>query len=70
MDTNEDGLTLGQWLKAVDAHLLGVIGLTHRDLADFPSYDSWADGLTPVEGAYICAVEYSDMPEDLFWEAR
>ena len=67
MDTNEDGLTLKQWVAAVDKVLVGVCGLTSGDLADFPIYDSWCDGLTAVEGAFVCAVEYSDMPEDLFW---
>lgn len=66
-DINEDGLTFEAWLREVDRQLLDRCGFTSEGLADFPAWDNWRDGLSPVEGAFVCAVEYSDMPEDLFW---
>jgi len=61
MKTNDNGLTMAQWLVKVDAVLEGICGLGHRDLADFPIYDMWADGCSAREGAES-ALEYSDFP--------
>lgn len=65
MKTNEDGLTMEAWLTAVDRHVLALCGLTHGDLADFPIWDLWADGVAPAEAAAICLVDWNDFPEDL-----
>lgn len=48
---NGNGLTLAAWLADVDRHLLEVAGVTHRDLADGPSWDSWNDEVDPHEYA-------------------
>lgn len=68
---NEDGLTLDQWLKAVDWHLLAMSGMTAECLADYPTYDMWNDSVPPAEAAQVCLVEWNDFPEDLLgavWE--
>ena len=54
VDINIDGLTLAQWLKKVDTIVAGRIGLTSADLADFCSYDLWADGASPADAAGEC----------------
>ena len=66
VDTNEDGLTFDQWQLRVDNMLLGMCGLTADDLADYPSYDLWADGVSPKEAAMICLEDWNDFPSDLF----
>jgi hypothetical protein len=48
-DTNEAGQTFAQWHAAVDALLIARIGLGANDGADWPSYDAWADELTPTD---------------------
>lgn len=66
METNELGLTFDQWQLHVDNVLIGMCGLVAGDLADYPSYDLWADGVTPREAAMYCLEEYNDFPPDLF----
>ena len=50
-ERNVDGYTFGKWLSIVDAVLWDQCGLTHRDLPDGPSYDSWDSGMSPEEYA-------------------
>jgi hypothetical protein len=65
MDTNENGLTFDDWIRDVDQELIRICGLGSRDLADFPSWDLWHDGVPPVEAAGVCLVEWNDYPTDL-----
>lgn len=61
---NDDGLTFDEWLAEVDAVIGRKIGLTSADLADFPSWDLWHDGVSPADGAAEC-VERDDTFGDL-----
>lgn len=58
---NSDGLTMAVWLRLVDLVLLGKVGVTHADLADFPIYDLWVDSVPPAEAAETVAVEWNDL---------
>lgn len=49
-----NGLTFSNWLDKLDAVLIQKIGLSHRDLADFNSFDAWDSEMTPEEGAFEC----------------
>ena len=55
-----NGKTMKQWLNEVDAIINGQIGMSVHDLADFPIYDYWSDGVPPSEGAYL-ALENDDI---------
>lgn len=46
-----NGLTFTAWLVAADKHVLSLAGVGLSDLADGPSYDSWADEMSPQEYA-------------------
>ena len=54
MTETRNGRTLAQWTREVDTALVGRIGLTSADLADFSSYDLWDAGTSPAEGANEC----------------
>lgn len=66
--TNADGLTFSRWLKKVDQVINKLVGLTTADLADFPSYDMWADSLNPTDAATECLIEWNDLDPDLLDE--
>ncbi len=51
---NEDGLTLAQWMRKVDAVLLRRCGMDTGDLADQCFWDAWNDCVTPEEMAQTC----------------
>lgn len=53
-ESKVNGLTFKEWLAKVDAVLLSRVGMTHTDLSDFESFDSWDSGMTPEEGAEVC----------------
>ena len=60
MELNDDGYTFEKWQVAVDMVLLRKCGLPADCLADYPSYDLWADYVSPSEAADICLVEWND----------
>lgn len=64
-DVNDDGLTFAQWQRKVNRWVLGICGVTTEDLADYPSWDLWADGVSPREAAEICLVDWNDFDPDL-----
>lgn len=52
---NEGGIaTFAEWQKAVDRILFKLVSMVAYDCADYASYDSWDNGLTPIEGAWAC----------------
>lgn len=42
------------WLREVDGHLVGALGLSHRDLPDQTWRDWFDDQLDPGEAAQLC----------------
>ncbi|HUW03049.1 MAG TPA: hypothetical protein VMW08_11895 [Acidimicrobiales bacterium] len=56
-ETNDDGLTFKQWYAAANRAVSAVCGLGLDDLADGPSYDSWADCVPPSEYAEELLIE-------------
>lgn len=46
-----NGLTFTAWLAAADKHVRALVGVRLDDLPDGPSYDSWADEVSPEEYA-------------------
>jgi hypothetical protein len=65
LNPNENGLIYDEWMRLVDQVLIGICGLDSTCLADGPSYDSWNDGLTPVDYAEVLLVEWNEFPADL-----
>lgn len=54
---NLDGLTYDQWMRKVDAVVRDWAGVSVHDLADFPSFDMWADSVPPEEAAELVLEE-------------
>ena len=45
------GINFTRWLANVDQHLLRMVGLTHRDIADQTWRDWFEDDVSPVHAA-------------------
>ena len=41
-------LTFAQWLRAVDAKVGQLCGMSYRDLPDYCYADAYADGVSPA----------------------
>lgn len=54
-------MTFEQWMKAVDAELLQMVGTVSGDLPDSGYYDGFEGGMTPYEMAIEVMVE-NDIP--------
>ena len=63
MKTNSNGDTFEAWYRKANAECVGIAGLGIDDLADGPSYDSWADDVDPRDYA-IERLEEEDFPFD------
>ncbi len=57
IERNDDGLTYAQWMRAVDAHVSRIAGVSVHDLADFCSRDQWHDAVPPAEAAEEVLIE-------------
>ena len=53
-------LTFHEWMCEVDRLVTQMCGMSVMDLADFPSHDTWSDGVSPDEALYTVA-EYDDL---------
>ena len=51
-NVNENGLTIDQWYANANRICVKIAGLSLDDLADGPSSDAWADGVSPREYVY------------------
>lgn len=49
-------MTFERWLAKVDYHITRIVGLTHRDIADWTWYDAWADGVSSLEAAQTALI--------------
>ena len=56
-----DGRTMGEWLAQVDGIVNKRCGISVHDLADFPIWHCWDDGMTPENGADE-ALNNDDLP--------
>lgn len=45
------------FMALVDRRLLGMVGLTAMDMADFPSWDCYESGMSPADAAMECLYE-------------
>ena len=57
---NDDGLTMAEWLAAIDALVADLCGMRHADFADAPYWDNWEAGVTPDEMLSVIA-EYDEI---------
>lgn len=64
----EQSMTYDEWIYKVNRILLGLIGMSTRDLEDWLSRDTYDSGATPAEGAEEC-LRSQDMPEFMIDEA-
>lgn len=52
MEEYVNGLTFAEWMKRVNAKIISLTGgFNANDLPDWHYWDSWADGMNPVETA-------------------
>jgi hypothetical protein len=64
-ETNDNGQTFSQFMRAVDRVYVETIGLGADDLGDAPWYDYFRDGLDAVEAAACAMADYQDVPDDI-----
>lgn len=62
--TQEEGLSYEDWFAKVDGILLDKVGIGANDGSDWPSWDTWNDGATPLDAIEAWA-DYQDIPEGL-----
>jgi len=53
-----------KWMAAVDKHIDSMLGLSSRDIADFPYRDAFEAGTTPQEAA-ISSIRARSKQKDL-----
>jgi hypothetical protein len=63
-ETNAAGLTLAQWMKAVDRGVMARASVSVHDLADCTFWDWWHDDMDPDEAAQE-ALRNDGFPEEL-----
>lgn len=59
-------MAFAAWLSGVDSILMAKVGLTHDDLPDGPSYDSWSGGSSQADYARQLLAEagYTEVEDD------
>jgi hypothetical protein len=53
-DRNENDLTLDEFCSQANAWLLGKLGISTLELADWDWWNGWNDGMSPEDAAREC----------------